>query len=659
MGLGKLFTFKSKMSDEVTVSVGKTLGWSDLLSFGKDKALENSAFWICLMNLARTFGSLPIHAYSKNNDGSRKIDTASPEAILIRHPCPYMNPYAFRFCMSINFELYGVAYAKIVRSSLGKPIALHPIASTLVVPMVTDGKLSYQYTPSGECIPKADMLVILNLTANGILPLSPLEYVKKDLAVADSAKVMQHNWFSRGTMLGGIVKVPSNTNKTTKDEIREQFQTGFGGSSNSFKTAVIPDNTSYEPVKIDSKTAEFQEAQKWTVAEVARRFGVPEAFAGGSVKETYANAEQRGIDLVQYAILPRSVAWQDAFNDALFLHNPKRYVKINLNGLMRGDAATRSAYYHNALMDGWMSANDVRSLEDMDPIEHGDLYMVPMNYVPRSVAATTNPYTYQGITTTQETRTGNSIPSPLVDAKRMEDVSFMAERAAVSASQRKAIERLARRQLAREIKALNELIALGTSSSALLEQFRLATEKIAREFGDQYVEAFSAVARKLQPIIQRQVRTGASIDADAFDRFVKSYAYAASDRHASSRVYALSKDLEGTPDDQVASVVEGSTQNWMATVPNHEAATETNRSANAMTVFLYGALGVTMMHVVAEPDACEFCRKLDGRVVEVNGYVLKAGENVDDGEGNVMRISKSKKHPPFHDGCECSVAPGR
>lgn len=188
--MGKLFTFKSKMSDEVTVSVGKTLGWSDLLSFSKDKALENSAFWICLMNLARTFGSLPIHAYSKNNDGSRKIDTTSPEAILIRLLCPYMNPYAFRFCMSINFELYGVAYAKIVRSSLGKPIALHPIASTLVVPMVTDGKLSYQYTPSGECIPKADMLVILNLTANGILPLSPLEYVKKDLAVADTIQMM-------------------------------------------------------------------------------------------------------------------------------------------------------------------------------------------------------------------------------------------------------------------------------------------------------------------------------------------------------------------------------------------------------------------------------------------------------------------------------------
>lgn len=656
MGLGRLF---HKIKDSISVSVGKTLGWGDLLSFGKDKALENSAFWICLMNLARTFGSLPIHAYAKLPNGTRSTDTTSPEAILLRHPCPYMNPYAFRFCMSINFELYGVAYAKIIRSTVGKPIALHPIASTLVVPTISDGKLGYQYSPTGEIIPKRDMLVILNLTANGILPLSPLDYVKKDLAVADAAKVMQHNWFSRGTMLGGIVKVPANTNKTTKDEIREQFQTGFGGSANSFKTAVIPDNTSYEPVKIDSKTAEFQEAQKWTVSEVARRFGVPEAFAGGSVKETYANAEQRGIDLVQYAILPRSVAWQDAINDALFPHDAGRYVKLNLNGLLRGDAATRSAYYHNALMDGWMSANDVRSLEDMDPIEYGDLYMVPMNYVPRSVAATTNPYTYQGITTTNESQIGRIASKPMFDARRMEDLFYMAERSAASASQRKAIEKLARRQLAREIKALEDLLAKGTGSAELLEQFRLATEKIAREFGDRYVEAFSTIAKKIQPIVQRQVKTGASVDADAFDKFVKAYGYAASDRHASARVFALSKSIEGLPDDQVGDAVSDATQNWVATVPNHEAATETNRSANAMTVFLYGALGVSVMRVVASPDACDFCKKIDGRAVEVNGYVLKAGEDVDDGEGNVMHISKSKKHPPFHDGCECSVAPGR
>lgn len=652
MGLANLFRRKN-VEDSVSVSVGKTLGWSDLMSFGKDKALENSAFWICLINLARTFGSLPIHTYSRTKDGSRQVDTTSDEAQLIRNPCPYMNPYAFRFSMAVNFELYGVAYAKIARSHNGSPIGLFPIASTLIVPVVKNGALAYQYSPTGEVIPRSEMLVILNITANGLLPLSPLDYMKADLAVADSAKAMQTNWFSRGTMLGGIVKVPGNTPKATKDEIREQFQSGFGGSANSFKTAVIPDSSSYDPVKIDSKTAEFQEAQRWTVAEVARRFGVPEAFAGGSIKETYANAEQRGIDLVQYAILPRSVAWQEAFNEVLFPRDSSRYVKINLNGLMRGDAAARSAFYHNGLMDGWLSANDVRSLEDMDPIEYGDMYMVPMNYVPRGIAATTNPYTYQ--TFNPDTGQYESIED---SGGLLEDKAFMNERVAVAASQRKAIERLARRQLAREIQTLKDLIEEGATVPEILEKFRLATEKIAKEFGNDYVKAFTKIAEKIKPIVQRQVRTG-SVDQSAFDRFVKAYAIGAADRHGRDRVTALEKDLNGATDDEAAEVIDRSTQHWVATVPVRESDTETNRSANAMTVFLYSALGVTMMRVVASPDACDFCKKIDGRVVEVNGYILKAGEDVDDGAGNILHITKSKKHPPFHGGCVCSVAPGR
>jgi len=654
MGLGKLF---HKIKDAISVSVGKSLDWTDLMSFNRDKALENSAFWICLVNLARTFGALPMHAYTRLDNGTRSTDGKSAEAILLKHPCPHMNPYAFRFAMSLNFELYGVAYAKIHHSTTGKPIALYPIASTLVQPTIKDGALFYLYSVTGEYISRKDMLVVMNLTTNGIMPLAPLDYIKQDLAVADAAKTMQHNWFSRGTMLGGIVKVPANTPKETKDEIRTSFQVGFGGSGNSFKTAVIPDNTTYEPVKIDSKSAEFQEAQKWTVAEVARRFGVPEAFAGGSIRETYANAEQRGIDLVQYSLLPRSVAWQDAFNDALFLHNDTRYVKLNLNGLLRGDAATRSAYYHNALMDGWMSANDVRSLEDMDPIDFGDLYMVPMNYVPRKVAATTNPYTYQAMT--RESR-GEHEHTPIIqDEKKLEEKAYMAERSAVAASQRKAIERLARKQLKVEIDALQALVDSGISASELLEKFRQATEKIAREFGDQYVAAFSAIAKKIQPIVQRQVRTGTPVDADAFDRFIKTYAYAASDRHGASRCSALEKSLNGISDDQVRDTVATATQEWIANVPNRQAAEETNRSSNAMTVFLFAALGVTYMHVVASADSCEFCHRLDGRVVEVNGNVLSKGEDVDDGSGNIMHISKSKKHPPFHTGCECSVAPGR
>lgn len=628
------------------------------MSFSADRSLENSSFWVCVMNLGRTFGSLPIHAYRCLDDGSRKVVRDTPQAILLRNPCPYMDAYSFFFTMSFNYELHGVAYAKIGRSLTGHPMALYPIASTLVTPTAKDGRLAYVYSTTAEVIERKDMLVLMNVTTNGIIPMSPLHYAKKDLSTAESAKLIQANYFRRGTMLGGIVKVPKNTTKDQKDEVRASFMSGFSGSENAYKIAVLNDNYDYTPIAVNSRQAEFIEAQKWTVAEVARRFGVPEAFAGGSTRETYANAEQRGIDLVQYAILPRAVSWQNGMDLALFGTDHSQYVKLNLNGLMRGDANTRSLYYHNALSDGWMCANDVRSLEDMDPIPHGDLYMVPMNYVPRSIAATYNPYTYQAISAKEE-KEGVDARRMRESVSRLEDLSYMAERAAVAASQRKAIERLVRRQLKQEIDSLQALLASNAGPADILEKFRMATEKVAHDFGDQYVAAFGDIAKRIQPIVARQARTGGDVDQDAFDRFVKSYGYGCADRHAVSRQQSLEKTITGLPDDQVPDAVESMTQSWLADIPARESAEESNRSSNALTVYLYGALGVSYMHVVAASTACEFCRQLDGKVVEVNGTILAKGDDIGDGEGNVLHISRSMKHPPFHGGCECSVAPGK
>ncbi|MEA5032313.1 MAG: phage portal protein [Sphaerochaeta sp.] len=652
MGIGDIFR---RIKD--SISVGSTsFNWSDLSSFTADKSLENSAFWVCLMNLGRTFGSLPIHTYERLPDGSRKVVRTIPQARLLKRPCPYMDAYSFYFTLSFNYEMHGVAYAKIGRSVTGHPIALYPIASTLVLPQVKEGKLCYLYSSTGELIDRKDMLVLMNVTTNGIFPLSPLQYAKKDLATAESAKLIQSNYFRRGTMLGGIVKVPKNTTKEQKDEVKAAFISGFSGSENAYKVAVLNDNYEYTPIAINSRQAEFLEAQKWTVTEVARRFGVPEAFAGGSVRETYANSEQRGIDLVQYAILPRAVSWQNGLDTALFPNDDNYYIKLNLNGLMRGDANTRSAFYHNALLDGWMSANDVRGLEDMDPIADGDLYMVPMNYVPRSIAARYNPYDYSPMTAQVQ-----GLPyRPMREERHFEDDrSYMAERAAVSVAQRKAIERLVRKQLKQEIDALKKAVEDGASPSEIIQLFANASRDIAMKFGDQYVEVFGALAKKIQPIVHRQVKTGSEIDQDSLEKFVKGYGYGAADRHAMARQNAAEKVLKATPDDQVKDTVDTMTQDWLANIPASEAAEESNRSSNAVTVWLYGALGVTYMHVVANAGACEFCQKIDGRVVEVNGTILSKGEDVDDGEGNILHINKSMKHPPFHRGCECSVAPGR
>jgi len=656
MGIGSFFR---NIKDQVVSVSSKDFDWSVLSTFSPEKSLENSAFWVCTMNLARTFASLPIHTYERQSSGARKVVRSIPQANLLKKPCPYMDAYTFFFVMSLNYELYGAAFAKIERSKTGQPLYLYPIATNLLTPETRDGKITYRYSLTNEVIEKKDMLVMMNVTTNGIIPLSPMEYAKKDLSTADSAKLIQSNYFKRGTLLGGIVKAPRNTTKEQKDEIKAAFMNGFSGSQNAFKVAVIGEGYEYTPIVVNSRQAEFLDAQKWTVSEVARRFGVPEAFAGGSTRETYANSEQRGIDLVQYAILPRSVSWQNGLDEALFPHDDEHYVKINLNGLMRGDTNTRSAFYHNALLDGWMSANDVRSLEDMDPITDGDLYMVPMNYVPRSVAATFNPYTYERIKTQTGEVRYTKRPAITEHRHSLEDHHYMAERAAITSTEKKAVELLIRKHLKQEVDALKKAVNEGVSPSEVIQLYKNASQDIARELGDQYVEVFASLAGKLRPVIQRQVKTGTDIEQESLDTFVKAYGYGAADRHMLSRQSALEKALKGLPDDEISDKVDSLTQDWVVNVPISEAASESSRSSNALTVFMYGALGVTYMHVVANATACEFCKQIDGRVVEVNGIVLRKGEDIGDGEGNTMRISKNMKHPPFHNGCECSVAPGR
>lgn len=267
----------NKLKDQTVSVSSRIFDWSALSAFSTEKALENSAFWACTMNLARTFASLPLHTYERKPDGSRAVTRSISQAKVLRRPCPYMDTFTFYFVMSLNYELYGAAYAKIERSVLGAPIYFYPIASNLVVPKVSDkGKLSYRYTPTNETIDRKDMLVLMNTTTNGIVPISPLTYAEKDLSTADAAKLIQANYFKRGTLLGGIVKAPRNTTKEQKDEIKTAFMNGFGGSQNAFKVAVMNDGYEYTPIVVNSRQAEFLDAQsgpslKWPGASACPR----------------------------------------------------------------------------------------------------------------------------------------------------------------------------------------------------------------------------------------------------------------------------------------------------------------------------------------------------------------------------------------------------
>lgn len=620
-------------------------------SVGDEDALRNSAFWSCVVNLCREYASLPWHVYLREGGSGVHVGKGLlPE--LLKNPCPYMDSYTWRFVMGFNYELRGMATAIVERSSTGLPINLYPVSPNTLRPLWADGHLNFQYH-DGTLYPAEDVLRIMNTPIGYTSVLSPLKYAQDDIDIVTQSKKLQREYYAKGATIGNIISVPSSLGKEQREEIEAMFKANSG----MFKNYILDERVKYQAIKLDTDDIKkIEEAQGWTVLEVARRFGVPPFFAGDLTKATYANSEQQGTQMVLYCLQPRVVSWETAIGN--LIPDSECYVKFNLSGLMRGDHAARSAFYHNAILDGWMTINDVRRLEDMPVIgDNGDVHMFPLNYaslgdiIAGKFANQSNSYASERRIRTKET----------LSEKRRNDLAFIEASSRPAKSVKSRIEALVRTQLKAEISKMRELEKEGKPPYQAIEEFSQWIKANAEDFSARYQEVFIDILRKMVPIVQKQVATGQEVDGEKAEAFATSYAKSMANRHAGT----VNKKFSAAVSDAMASgetldtAIGSVSDDLLTNLPPGESEEESNRSANAFNLFLFQSLGVSYMHVVASANACEFCSKLDGKVASVNGSVLDKGDTVNDGSGNVRTIRKTYKHPPFHAHCGCGIAPGK
>jgi HK97 family phage portal protein len=177
----------------------------------------------------------------------------------------------------------------------------------------------------------------------------------------------------------GTIKDPSR--------VRDAWNSQFAGSSNAHRVAVLEEGMKYTPISISPEQAQFLETRKFQIDEIARIFRVPPHMVGDLEKSSFSNIEQQSLEFVKYTLDPWVVRWEQALARALLLEEEKDvyFFKFNVDGLLRGDYASRMQGYATARQNGWMSANDIRELENLDLIsdeEGGSLYLVNGNMVP-------------------------------------------------------------------------------------------------------------------------------------------------------------------------------------------------------------------------------------------------------------------------------------
>ena len=292
--------------------------------------------------------------------------------------------------------LWGNAYAQVIRNGKGAVIALYPLMpDRMTVDRDKNGHLYSKYTKSGDDAPTmetrsvildpSEVLHVPGLGFDGLVGYSPIAMAKNAIGLAIAAEEYGSKFYANGAAPSGVLEHPG----TLKDpaRVRDSWNSTFGGSSNSHKVAVLEEGMKYTPISISPNEAQFLETRKFQINEIARIFRVPPHMVGDLEKSSFSNIEQQSLEFVKYTLDPWVVRWEQALYRTLLSEEEKKtlFFKFNVEGLLRGDYASRMNGYATARQNGWMSANDIRELEDLDRIPAelgGDLYLVNGNMLP-------------------------------------------------------------------------------------------------------------------------------------------------------------------------------------------------------------------------------------------------------------------------------------
>ena len=357
-------------------------------------AMQMTAVYSCVRILSEVVASLPLHVYKYNSDGGKEKAVKHPLYFLLHdEPNPEMTSFVFRETLMTHLLLWGNAYAQIIRNGKGEIIALYPLMpNRMTVDRDEKGQLYYQYNTSKDDAPTmkgsmvnlkpSDVLHIPGLGFDGLVGYSPIAMAKNAIGMAIACEEYGAKFFANGATPGDILEHPG----TVKDpqRVRESWTSAFGGSSNANKVAVLEEGMKYTPISISPEQAQFLETRKFQINEIARIFRVPPHMVGDLEKSSFSNIEQQSLELVKYTLDPWVARWEQAIVRSLFSTDEKTqyFVKFNVDGLLRGDYQSRMNGYAIGRQNGWMSANDLRELENLDRIpeeEGGDLYLINGN----------------------------------------------------------------------------------------------------------------------------------------------------------------------------------------------------------------------------------------------------------------------------------------
>jgi HK97 family phage portal protein len=351
-----------------------------------DISLKHPAVWAAHRVISETIGSLSVKIYQPKADGGKEQINSATAKLLARAPNSEMTAQAFYEALTSHVMGWGNAFAEIERDLARRPIALWPIPPDRVEVKrdPETGRLYYlvNITSGKVVVDQENMLHVHGLGWDGVIGYDVFSYMSDTIGLAMGANQSAMSIFKNGMQPSGALCAPKDAkiSPNTISDLKNAMNSEHGGVADWFKSVILTDGIEWKPFTLAPQAAQLLETRKFTRSEIASIYRIPPHMIGDLEKATFSNIEQQSTDFAMFCILPWVIRWEQEINRKLL--KGEQFCKFNINTLMRGDMAARYNSYQIGRQWGWLSANDIRGLEDMDPIEGiaGTAYLAPLNF---------------------------------------------------------------------------------------------------------------------------------------------------------------------------------------------------------------------------------------------------------------------------------------
>jgi HK97 family phage portal protein len=352
-----------------------------------DTSMACSAYTACIRVISDSVSSLPLHLYERMaNGGKRKVPQHPLYRLLHLQPNPWQTAQEFRDWMTGLYLHYGASYAEI-RSGTRGPVSelwpLHP--SRMEVERLENGRLRYLYRePDGrQTIYRQEQIFALRFTTDdGIHPIPTYRLFANVIGLSQALEAHAATFFGNNARPGVILESQNPIPNEAAERLREHWERIHRGPDKAHRTCILPAGVSAKELASSNEAAQMLESRAFAVTECARIFRVPPHMIQDLSRSSFNNIETQSVEFVQHCLLSHLKRWESAISrDLLAEGEDERYfAEHSVSGMLRGDHASRAAYFVSALQNGWMSVNDIRELENLNPLgPEGDKHFIQLN----------------------------------------------------------------------------------------------------------------------------------------------------------------------------------------------------------------------------------------------------------------------------------------